>query len=314
MDDAEKTLLARVADLYFNKKMSQEDIASKLFFSRSKVSRLLQRAQDTGVVEIRINFPYVRMSDLEESICKRYGLKNCLVLRTEYALEGGEPAFESVTRFAARHIERHLKPAMRIGVSSGQTVSAISRHINGVGGLNLKFVQVKGMASEDGRYDFDSPAAIHILADKFESSFSQLYAPMYVNNEIARRYLLNEPLIANVLAEARKTDLVIASVRALGAKHNIWSDFLSAEHIRLLRHKGAVGSMMGHFFDRNGRIVDEAIENQIVGLSVGELSNLKHLMVVAEGAEKALALGGALHLGCITTLIIDDKLAKALLS
>lgn len=313
MDDSERALLATVADLYYNEKLSQDEIANKLYFSRSKVSRLLQRSVDTGVVEIHINFPYVCIPELEEQICQRYSLKSCSVLRTSFAQILNDDSFDRLTRFAAHSIETLLKPGMRIGISSGQTVTAVSKQITGRSGLDLKFVQVKGMANADGRYDYDSPTAIHILAEKFESSFSQLYAPLYVKNEIARRYLLNEPLIANVMTEARKADLVIASVAPLDSKYNIWADFLSHDDIKVLQDKGAVCSMMGHFFDRKGRIADQKIEEETVSLSLQDIRKLKHLLLVVSGVHKAKALSAVLFSTCVSSLIIDEKLAEALL-
>lgn len=313
MDDAEQLLLATVADLYYNEKFSQDEIAEKLFFSRSKVSRMLQRAHDVGVVEIHIKFPYVCLDDLEERICRRYNLKNCSVLRTVFSQIPSEDSFDRLTRFAARYIEKLIKPGLKIGISSGKTVSAVSKHIKGQAGMNLKFVQVKGMASADGCYDYDSPAAIQVLAKKFESSFSQLFAPLFVKNELVRKYLLNEPLIANVLSEAKKTDFVIASVASIHAKDNIWSDFLTAEEIKELKNQGALGSMMGHFFNHEGQIVNRSIDAETISLSLEEIKALKHLLLVAAGEEKAKALDAVLKTSCVSTLIIDEILAQALL-
>lgn len=313
MDESEKILLSTVADYYYNQKLSQDEIADKLFFSRSKVSRMIQRAHELGVVEIHINFPYICLTDLEEQLSRRYNLKHCSVLRTVFTQMPKEDSFDNLTKFAARVIETLIKPGQRIGISSGKTVTEVSKHIHGKNGLNLKFVQVKGMASADGLYDYDSPTAIHVLAEKFESSFSQLYAPLFVKNEIARRYLLNEPLIANVLSEARKADLVIASVAPIHATKNIWSDFLSSEDIKLLEKQGALGSMMGHFFNRKGDIVESRIEDETVSLSLEDMKALKHLLVVASGEHKAKALDAVLLSSCVSSLIIDEPLARALL-
>ena len=50
-------IMAEVASLYFERGLSQQEIADRLFFSRSKVSRLLSKAIEEKVEEIKINYP-----------------------------------------------------------------------------------------------------------------------------------------------------------------------------------------------------------------------------------------------------------------
>ena len=53
-DLQEYAFLSQVADMYYNQNMMQADIARRLRFSRSKVSRLLTRARETGIVDIEV--------------------------------------------------------------------------------------------------------------------------------------------------------------------------------------------------------------------------------------------------------------------
>ena len=50
-------LLATVADLYYIERCSQAEIANRLGYSRSAVSRLLSEAHDRQLIEIRVNHP-----------------------------------------------------------------------------------------------------------------------------------------------------------------------------------------------------------------------------------------------------------------
>ena len=49
------SLLARIAWMYYIQGLTQEEIARKLDFSRTKVTRLLAQAREEGVVEINIS-------------------------------------------------------------------------------------------------------------------------------------------------------------------------------------------------------------------------------------------------------------------
>ena len=53
-DLQEYAFLSQVADMYYNQNMMQADIAKRLYFSRSKVSRLLTRAREIGIVDIEV--------------------------------------------------------------------------------------------------------------------------------------------------------------------------------------------------------------------------------------------------------------------
>ena len=47
-------ILATVANLYYNSEMTQNEIADRLYTSRSKISRMLKEARELGIVEISI--------------------------------------------------------------------------------------------------------------------------------------------------------------------------------------------------------------------------------------------------------------------
>ena len=59
MVEAEKSLLARVAWLYYIQGLTQEQVGARLQFSRTKITRLLAHARDEGIVEININNQYL---------------------------------------------------------------------------------------------------------------------------------------------------------------------------------------------------------------------------------------------------------------
>ena len=49
-------LYSQVAHMYYEQGMQQPEIAEKLYFSRSKVCRILQKAQEMGIVDIKVPF------------------------------------------------------------------------------------------------------------------------------------------------------------------------------------------------------------------------------------------------------------------
>ena len=75
-------ILATVANLYYNSEMTQNEIADRLYTSRSKVSRMLKEARELGIVEISIKEPWERNLELEGQLMNRYHVKNVRVVAT----------------------------------------------------------------------------------------------------------------------------------------------------------------------------------------------------------------------------------------
>ena len=76
-------MLATVANLYYNSEMTQNEIAARMYTSRSKISRMLKEARELGIVEISIKEPWERDLDLEKQIQDRYCVKNIRVVTSK---------------------------------------------------------------------------------------------------------------------------------------------------------------------------------------------------------------------------------------
>ena len=81
INDEELGIMAEVASLYFEQNFSQQEIADKLYFSRSKVSRLLSKAIESKVVEITINYPLERIMNLEMKLKDIFELNEVIVIK-----------------------------------------------------------------------------------------------------------------------------------------------------------------------------------------------------------------------------------------
>ncbi len=64
--------MARVAWLYYNHGLTQQAIGDKIGLSRNKVLRLLARAREEGIVQIRVDHPSIRFMELEERLVETF--------------------------------------------------------------------------------------------------------------------------------------------------------------------------------------------------------------------------------------------------
>jgi predicted DNA-binding protein YlxM (UPF0122 family) len=75
-------LLNKIARLYFEQDLTQNEIASQLRLSRQKIQRLLREAKAEGVVQITIRPIMGTFTELENRLEQRFGLREALVIET----------------------------------------------------------------------------------------------------------------------------------------------------------------------------------------------------------------------------------------
>ena len=76
----DKSILAKIAKLYYNDGLTQSEISKELDLERSRISRLLKQAKELGIVKISINESYVEQFELGEKIKKKYNLKDVVLV------------------------------------------------------------------------------------------------------------------------------------------------------------------------------------------------------------------------------------------
>jgi len=74
--------MAKIARMYHERGMRQSEIAAELHVSQPRVSRLLKRAAEVGIVRTTIFVPPGVHTDLEEALEHRYGLAEAIVVDT----------------------------------------------------------------------------------------------------------------------------------------------------------------------------------------------------------------------------------------
>ena len=122
---AEEELVARVAWCYYHDGLTQNDIGERLGLPRLKISRLLEKGRQSGVIRVQINSRYEGCLALETELQQRFGLK---LVRVLPALNTPPPAqmtgrrakaMASDTRRICRGLARVLGWYPRIETDSG---------------------------------------------------------------------------------------------------------------------------------------------------------------------------------------------------
>lgn len=79
-DAAQTRLMVRIARMYHELGKRQTEMAAELHVSQPRVSRLLKRAVEKGIVRTVVTAPEGTHLDLEEGMEERFGLAECIVV------------------------------------------------------------------------------------------------------------------------------------------------------------------------------------------------------------------------------------------
>ncbi|MCT4662360.1 MAG: winged helix-turn-helix transcriptional regulator [Tissierellales bacterium] len=304
----ERYLLIEIAVMYYLEGKTQNQIAKELYISRPKVSRMLKKAKELGVVDISINYDCDMLELLQNEIKDRFGIHNVMLVKT---LSSYEDTVNEIGKMAAKVLIKEIRDDMTIGISWGHSVRSTVSQLKKQEFQDLKVVELFGAIS----YDANSMLSIgRTLTSKLGGKLYPLPAPIYINNDIARDAVLNTPVVKNTLDMIDNCDLVLSGLGALeqGIIQTVWDEYIEADSKDRIKADGGVGFLCAHFFDQNGKFLDIPINHNIIGISTEKIKEHK-LIVVAGGLKKAKSILGALRGGYIDTLISDEDTLKEVL-
>jgi DNA-binding transcriptional regulator LsrR (DeoR family) len=85
-----------------------------------------------------------------------------------------------------------------------------------------------------------------------------------------------------------------------------------AQKLSLIEN-GAVGDVLFHFYDINGKIVDDPVHDRVMSAKIESLQKTPQRILTSGGKEKIAALLGAIELLRPTVLITDEESAAQML-
>lgn len=303
-------VLAAVANLYYNSELTQNEIAERLYTSRSRVSRMLKEARELGIVEISVHEPWERMLAYEQELQDAFHLKNVRVVSVKDS--GKDRGSEKIAEAAAYYLDSMVKQGMVLGISWGNTLYGIVKHISTNNRKNIPVTVVPIMGAANIKSpEKDAMDLAKDLASAYGGKYRYIYAPLFVNNRSLRDNLIREENIKSVLELAAGADVILTSAGSVGYKS--WSDYLSENTLEALAAKGAVGHIGGHFYDIRGREPETSLADRIIGISSADIRRCGNVVCAAYGESKAEAILGALRGGFLNTLIIDENCARKVL-
>jgi DNA-binding transcriptional regulator LsrR (DeoR family) len=304
------TLLYKIATAYYEDGLTQDQIGKRFGLSRIKVSRLLQQARQSRVVQITILPPPGSYGDRERDLERLYGLDEVVI-----AGPGGNLAetMAEIGLAAAGYLARCLNEERVLAISWGTTILAVIEALSPQYLPELRVVQMLGGL---GRVESETYGADLTLrmAQTLGARARLLPSPGIVGSRLVRDALLQDTNIAETLALAEHAELALVGIGVPDRDTVLHqSQILTDEEIEELRRMGAVGDIALRFFDGDGKPLDHPINDRIIGLDLEQLKRIPRVIGVAGGPSKYEVVRAALQGHLIDVLITDDKIAEQLL-
>ena len=306
---ASPDLRVRAAWLYYVEDMTQEQIARFMNISRAKVIRLLASARDNGIVRIRIEDRASEQIALERQLVAAFGLADAVVVPA--------PADEAdittvVGHAAGTYLTDQLKDGMSVGVGWGATLHMSLKALGGQPCQRLSVVSLLGGMTHSRAVN---PSAVaRRIADAFGADCYQLTAPVMVADESVRAALWSEPGLRELLERARRVDLALVSVGDVSEEATLFRQgLLPRSALASLQAAGAVGDVLCHFIDAEGKVVDHPVNRRVVAVDLDDLRRVPRIVVAAGGRRKVAAIRAALKGTGAGVLITEEGAARGLL-
>jgi len=301
--------LTRVAWLYHKEGMTQDKIASNLNISRSKVVRLLKKAEENGIIHVHILSPLYNCLQIEQKLISTFNLQDAMVVPTGRE----ENIRQTLGKASAQYLERHLKSEDLLAIGWGRTIFEVASFIRPDNINNLRVVTLHGGLTTSlylNPYDIGGK-----LASIFDGQCYYIHAPHIATSEKLCRSLKSNSMIKQTLEMAKIASYSLVGIGETSAESTLAKmGYINLTEMERLRQQGAVGNILGQFFNIKGEAIDCDLHRRIVALSLKDSKGMKNVIGIAGGKGKIKAILGALCGGYIKILIANEKTAKEVMN
>jgi len=309
--DPEDSLAIRAAWLHYAGGLTQAAVAKRLGVPSVKAHRLIARAVDAGMVRVSIDGAIVECVELEQALCRRFGLGFC-----EVAPDLGEEGLplRSLGMAGASWLRREVElagPEGVIGLGHGRTLAAAVQQLPRLDAAGLRFVSLIGGLTR--KYAANPYDVMHMMAVRTGAQSFVLPVPFYANSAEDRAVLLAQPGVRDIFDMARDAPLKVVGIGTADAgAQSVSSGMIEPREIAEITQVGGLGEMLGHFFDAKGRVLETALTARLLAVDL-EGPKGARIVAMAGGPGKVAAVAAVLASGHLHGLITDEATARALL-
>ena len=308
-DSADILKLVEISRLYYERDLTQAEIAKRMNMSRPAVSKLLQEARLRGIVKIDIKSPLMSDESLLDELCGAYNLKGGLIVPSGSADE--KLLARLIISQAALYIEKLLSKVTRIGLGWGDTIGRLVDELKGHPSVEsgIGYVcPVIGSAPNDIKW-YQTNELARAFAEKTGFSPYYLHAPAFPVSRENKKLFEDTLEYQEISKRWRELEMVILGV---GMYPSVPDQATAARFGNLLREKKAVGMIATYYFNRDGKTIYSK-NDIVIRIALDDLERIDKVFLIGGGEKKINAVRGTLKTGLVNHLITDEKTAQALI-
>jgi central glycolytic genes regulator len=244
--------------------------------------------------------------DLQRRIVAKFGLRGAFVVPGNYETE--RICRDALARATGEAILGVLGPSDVIAVSGGSTLADVTRHLPSHQDYPAVTVAPTGGGLGDALEIEANTVAVQ-LAHTLGARSRLLHLPADLDADSVNALFDSQPTVREMFELFRSAYFVVQGVgtlRSVAARRGF-----TAEGIDALERRGAAGESLGYFFGIDGKVVEPGGG---VGIRLEDLGHVAHVIAVAAGASKALAITSLLRSGLPHIIVTDETAARALLA
>lgn len=307
----EQRLIVKISKMYYEQQLTQSQISKELGIYRTTISRILKKAKQDGIIEIKINSDFEDVYQLEEDLEQKYRLKEVIVVPS---FDDSEDIIKQRLGLAtANYLKQIVKDGNTLGFAWGTTLANVSNQLINCEKKEIDIVPlVGGPGAVDADYHVNT--IVYKSAQAFQGKAHFIDSSAIVNKKETRLDTINSQHFKIILDYWSKLDIAVLGIGAqLKSSNLIWTGFFGNEEIEELDKENAIGDICSRFYDSNGHVINSELADRTIAIELPSLRNVPYSIGVAESKEKVPSILGALKGHFINVLITDEETAKELL-
>ena len=299
----EESLMVKAAWYYYFENMTQQAIADRLSISRMRVIKLLENARQTGVIQFRLRSDGVGMVEQSQQLIHKYGLKDVFLIPA--VGEDESHPNESIARAGAMYIADRLGDNACINVGYGHTLGRTLNHLATMVQSPVTCISLTGGVSN---------YLPNTRSNVFNARLHLIPAPLLASSPEMAAAMRQESSVSEIIRMSELSSFTLVGIGSLGDSATVFrSGVLGQTDMLYLKMHSAVGDVLCHFLDKDGRLIQSPIEDRLISMPLERLQQMHNVIGLAAGREKIEAIRAVLRGGYLDILITDEPTAALLL-
>ena len=310
-------LMVKVAQMYYDSGMKQEEIARELEISRSSISMILAEAREYGIIEINIKNPAENHDGYSSYLKQKFQLDDALIIPTTLKSPKmrlkltAERAADYVRGKSSSYETKTDQNGSVFGIAWGSTCYEFMSSFQSQNySNNPRIVPLLG-GTNQVKSEYQLNEMVRLFAEKVNGTPTFIYAPGIPDTPEDYALYMKSTDMQNLIELWKMIDIAVISVGAppeyYGNEDNYALPDVSCfdkEHLR------PVGDICARRFNFNGDFFNDEYNNKIIAIKEDQLKKANEVICVVSGDHKVLSIIGALRTGLIDVLISDEITIK----